>query len=79
MILQSKGHEIELRGSEPSTTNNRMELTGAARGPARAKKPCRVHVLCDSTYVVRPHTEGWLERWRRQRLAQGRQEAGREP
>ena len=34
-ILKYGAHEKELSGGEPSTTNNRMELHGAAE-PARA-------------------------------------------
>jgi ribonuclease HI len=65
VILQSNGHERELHGSEPSTTNNRMELTALLEGLRALKKPCRVRVLCDSAYVVRAHTDGWLQRWQR--------------
>jgi ribonuclease HI len=63
-ILQCNGQERELSGSEASTTNNRMELTAVLEGLRALKKPCRVLVLCDSAYVVRAHTEGWLQRWR---------------
>src|SRR4051794_13501348 len=42
-----------------------MELTALLEGLRALTRPCRVHVLCDSAYVVRPHTEGWLERWQR--------------
>ena len=65
VVLQSRGHERELSGSEPSTTNNRMELTALLEGLRALTRPCRVHVLCDSAYVVRAHTDGWLQRWQR--------------
>ena len=42
-ILLFGGHEKELSGGEPRTTNNRMELTAAIRG-LEALKIGRAHV-----------------------------------
>src|SRR5262249_62262058 len=56
VVLQSRGHERELSGSEPSTTNNRMELTALLEGLRALKRPARVRVLSDSAYLVHAHT-----------------------
>ncbi len=51
-ILRS-GHRVrELSGCDPMTTNNRMELMGIITALEALKKPCRVRVTTDSTYVV---------------------------
>ena len=64
-FTDSKGgiHEREYSEGFPDTTNNRMELMGVIRGFEELKKPCRVHVVTDSKYVVKAFTEGWLDRW----------------
>lgn len=63
-LLRSGTHERELYGSEPLTTNNRMELTAAIEALAALKKPCRVVLVTDSEYVRRGITE-WLASWKR--------------
>ena len=67
-ILRFGGHERELSGAEPATTNNRMELTAAAAALEALKRPCKVVLHTDSEYVrngiTRWHT-GWVRRnWR---------------
>lgn len=49
-------------GSQPDTTNNRMELTAVIRGLAALPEPAQVHLVVDSEYVSRSITE-WLPRW----------------
>lgn len=51
-------------GSEPETTNNRMELSGAIRGLEALTKPCEVALFCDSQYVVKG-IQSWLAGWKR--------------
>ncbi|MHB2019406.1 MAG: ribonuclease HI [Candidatus Xenobia bacterium] len=63
-ILVYKGHERELTGGEPLTTNNRMELMGALQGLQALKEPCEVTLYSDSQYMVRAFNEGWIEKWR---------------
>ena len=63
-LLIAGGHEKELSGAEPATTNNRMELTAAIRGLQALKRRCKVRVHTDSEYVKRGVTE-WLEDWKR--------------
>ena len=47
-ILRWAGKEKELSGGEPSTTNNRMELTAVIEGLAALREPCRVVLTSDS-------------------------------
>jgi ribonuclease HI len=64
-ILRSGGHEKELSGFDPATTNNRMELTAAIAGLAALKRPCRVRLTTDSEYLKKGMTEwvaGWIRR-----------------
>jgi ribonuclease HI len=56
--------EKELCGSDPRTTNNRMELTAAVQALNSLSAPCRVDLYTDSEYLRRGITE-WLPDWRR--------------
>ncbi len=62
-ILISGGHEKEICGGEPGTTNNRMELMAAIRALEALKRPCKVELHTDSTYVKTGITE-WLRAWK---------------
>jgi len=61
-ILRFGGHEKELSGYDPETTNNRMELIGAIAGLEALTRPCRVRLTTDSEYVKRGMTE-WIDGW----------------
>jgi ribonuclease HI len=67
-ILRFRGRERELKGGEPATTNNRMELTAAAAALEALKRPSKVVLHTDSEYVRNGITrwhEGWVRRnWR---------------
>ncbi len=63
-ILRYGRHKKELYGSEPHTTNNRMELRAAVEGLRALKEPCEVEVITDSEYVKHGIT-GWIQRWKR--------------
>ena len=70
-ILRFRGHERELSGNDPASTNNRMELTAAAAALETLKRPCRVVLHTDSEYlkngITRWHA-GWVRRnWRSSR------------
>jgi ribonuclease HI len=62
-LLISNGHEKEISGGEPGTTNNRMELTAAIRALQALKRACLVELFTDSTYLQRGVTE-WLPGWK---------------
>lgn len=63
-VLRWRDHEREISGAEPATTNNRMEMTAAIRALEALKRPCRVNLHTDSTYLKRGITE-WLPAWKR--------------
>ena len=60
-VLAWNGHEKELKGGEPHTTNNRMELTAAIRALETLKRPCVVELYTDSQYL-RGGINGWITR-----------------
>ena len=62
-LMRWNGHERELSGAEPDTTNNRMELMAAIQSLEQLKRPCDVHLTTDSNYVRQGITE-WLPRWK---------------
>ena len=61
-ILQFGRVEKEFSGSEPSTTNNRMELTAAVMAFRDLKEPCQVDLFTDSEYLNKGITE-WIHNW----------------
>lgn len=62
-LLRYRGAEKELSGSEPETTNNRMELMGAIQGLEALKRPSLVRLTTDSSYVKDGMTK-WLQGWK---------------
>jgi ribonuclease HI len=62
-VLRWRGHERELSGFEPQTTNNRMELMAAIAALESLKRPMRVRLVTDSNYLRKGITE-WLRAWR---------------
>ncbi|HEY3488295.1 MAG TPA: ribonuclease HI [Gammaproteobacteria bacterium] len=74
VLLRYNNVEKELYGAESHTTNNRMELLAAIKGLEELKRPCRVTVTTDSTYVKKGITE-WLQGWKQR----GWKTAGKTP
>jgi len=64
-ILRYREHHRQLFGSEPETTNNRMELMAVIAGLGALKEPCSVLITTDSNYVKDGLSE-WIENWKRQ-------------
>ena len=64
-ILRYKEHSRELSGSEPGTTNNRMELRAVIEGLRALKEPCQVVVRTDSQYL-RDGITKWIHRWKQE-------------
>src|SRR5699024_4689993 len=56
--------EKELHGGEPSTTNNRMELTALLEALRQLKEPCDIDLFSDSQYVINGLEKGWAKGWR---------------
>jgi ribonuclease HI len=63
-VLRWNRHDKELSGADPQTTNNRMEMMAAIVALESLKRPCRVILTTDSTYLKQGITE-WLARWKR--------------
>ena len=63
-LLRMGRHEKELSGSDPATTNNRMELTAVIRALEALKRPSDVEVHTDSQYV-KNGIESWIHGWKR--------------
>jgi ribonuclease HI len=63
-ILRYGAYDKELYGSEPHTTNNRMELTAAVRGLAALRETCEVEIITDSEYLKNGITT-WILNWKR--------------
>jgi ribonuclease HI len=74
VVLRAGTREKELCGGELETTNNRMELTAAIEALRALKRPSRVALYTDSTYVRTGITE-WVAAWR----ARGWRTADRKP
>jgi ribonuclease HI len=63
-ILRSGKHMKELKGGEPLSTNNRMELTAAISGLEALKQPSQVDMHIDSQYV-RDGITKYINNWKR--------------
>ena len=59
-----RGHRKELSGGEADTSNNRMEIMAAIQALETLKRPCKVTLYTDSTYVMKGMTQ-WLEGWKK--------------
>jgi ribonuclease HI len=64
----------ELKGGEPLTTNNRMELRAATEALDALRRPCLVELHTDSQYV-RNGIMQWIHKWK----ANGWKTASRDP
>lgn len=62
-ILRMGEHKREQAGSEPDTTNNRMELRAAVEGLRALKEPCEVEITTDSEYLRNGITT-WIKAWK---------------
>ncbi len=64
-LLRYNGTEKCLKGYEPHTTNNRMELSAAIEALLALKRPsCEVDLYTDSQYV-RQGMMTWLSGWKK--------------
>ena len=62
-ILRWNGTAKEIKGGEPATTNNRMELMAAIQALEALKRPVTADLYTDSTYVQKGITE-WINGWK---------------
>ena len=56
--------ERALKGGEPDTTNNRMELLAAIHALESLSRPSKITVVTDSAYVKGGITD-WIDGWKR--------------
>jgi ribonuclease HI len=73
-LLTVDGHEKEIFGGEPNTTNNRMELRAVIEALTTLTRPCEVVLHTDSQYVQKGISE-WIHGWKKR----GWKTAAREP
>jgi ribonuclease HI len=62
-ILRYRGVEKELKGGDPATTNNRMEMMAVLEALNSLTRSCAVDLYTDSQYVMKGMTE-WLRGWK---------------
>jgi len=62
-LLRFGKTEKELSGGERTTTNNRMEMMAAIAALESLKRPCRVTLTTDSTYL-RDGITKWIKSWK---------------
>ncbi len=63
-LLLFNGTEKEISGGEFETTNNRMEMMAAIEALNALKRPCKVLLTTDSSYLKDGITT-WIHNWRR--------------
>ncbi|MFK7840908.1 MAG: ribonuclease HI [Sphingorhabdus sp.] len=63
-LIRFGDKEKEISGGEPETTNNRMELRAAIEALNTLKRPCKVKLSIDSTYVKDGITK-WIFGWQK--------------
>ncbi len=64
-ILTYGKYEKVISGSEPHTTNNRMELRAVIEGLKALNRPCTVTVVSDSKYVCDAINQHWIDSWQK--------------
>jgi len=63
VILDYNGTRRKLSGGEAATTNNRMELMAAIKALETLRRPCRVEMHVDSSYV-KDGISKWIHGWK---------------
>jgi len=64
VVLRYQGNLKTLKGFDPETTNNRMELTAVIEGFRALTRSCDIELHTDSKYVMQGVNE-WLSNWKR--------------
>ena len=62
VILDEEKNETNISGEEKSTTNNRMELMAPIMALRKIKKPSKIIIYTDSTYLRNGITI-WIKNW----------------
>ena len=64
VVLRWRDREREMYGSDPQTTNNRMELMAAIQALEALQRPTTVSLHTDSKYLLDGITK-WIQGWQR--------------
>jgi ribonuclease HI len=64
VLLKYKGSEKTLKGFDPETTNNRMELMAVIEGLRSLNRRCAVELNTDSKYVLQGIND-WIVNWKK--------------
>jgi ribonuclease HI len=64
VVLAFQEQSKTLKGYDPETTNNRMELIAVNEALRALKRPCEIEVNTDSKYVMQGISE-WMLNWKR--------------
>ncbi|MDO4937690.1 MAG: ribonuclease HI [Sutterellaceae bacterium] len=64
VLMQFGQHKKELFGGDIETTNNRMELTAVIEAFRAVKRPCKLRLHLDSSYVKDGITK-WIHGWKK--------------
>jgi ribonuclease HI len=62
VLIDPAGGSTEFAGTDPSTTNNRMEITAAVEALRRVPVGAPITLHSDSQYVIKTMTSGWRRR-----------------
>ena len=63
-LLRYDGHEREIQGGEPATTNNRMEMMAAIQALESLRRPVTARLHTDSQYL-RDGITRWIASWKK--------------
>ncbi len=64
VFLRVEREHKTLKGYEPDTTNNRMELVAVIEALRALKRSCHIELYTDSKYVMQGLNE-WMPNWKR--------------
>jgi len=64
VFMRYQENDKTLKGFDPETTNNRMELMAAIRGLASLKRACDIELYTDSKYVMQGIND-WIANWKK--------------
>jgi ribonuclease HI len=62
-LLTFGADERVVSGSEPATTNNRMELRAVVEALNTLREPCLALVHTDSAYIANAFNDNWISGW----------------
>jgi len=64
VFMRYQENDKTLKGFDPETTNNRMELMAAIKGLASLKRACDIELYTDSKYVMQGIND-WITNWKK--------------